>query len=89
MSKQFMEMICGSYHDKTLNKKLVVKTNYVDAYEDDFETSLTAKVIYAYEGGTDRSEFTKTFLDYSEANLDLIEKHESDRPTTIDISKND
>jgi hypothetical protein len=81
-----MEMICGLYKDSKLGKNLVVKTNYVDAYEDDFEKSMTAKVIYAYEDGTDRSEYTKTFLDYAEINLELIEKHESGRPTTIAIN---
>jgi len=85
-----MEMICGVYYDKKLKQKLVVENNFVESFESDFDMGQIAMVIYYYvnegEKPAYRRETTKAFLDYAEENLELLQKNESDRPTTIDIS---
>lgn len=80
MSNKFglIEMQAGKYFDRNIGKNLILALNYVDASGDEFYRQVTAMVMYRYEGGKNRTESTKVFLEYAEENLDLIEAYEQE-----------
>lgn len=70
------ELERGKYFDSKMNQNLILKQNYVEASGDEFQKKLVAMVLYAYEGGKNRTETAEAFVNYGEAYLELVESSE-------------
>lgn len=71
-----IELATGVYFDKKLNQKLILKQSYVEASGDEFARKYVAMVLYAYEGGKNRTETAEAFVQYGEENLEVVELKE-------------
>ena len=68
-----LEIGVGSYFDKNLKQKLIVKQNFVEISGDEFKKNATAMILYIYEGGKNRTETTEAFVEYGEKNLEALD----------------
>lgn len=82
-----LSLVEGTYFDKKMNKNLILALNYVEVSGGDFYKNAVAMIMYRYQDGKNRTETVEAFVEYAEANLELIERKDKQQELEIEPPK--